>query len=388
MPLNHVELQEQIKLFSKNELLVHEHAETQLTQALIALEHFSRDIEGMQRNGDGAAMRIAVPTHENPNKTFTYPSGVGSYNLVCADGSQIIPDPQSAPVFGLVNIGIIRIPAGNEIPIQPVIISKLYQHDKLYVENQLISEDMLNLDRDVLEMRYLCEYCEGLDGLTIALRDGLLELYHEPRTDKAFQERFSTYHTYLQSLRSADIITAGYVDKPRSQMLLDLLRRCASDEDKDQPATAFFPNISDRQLFERKLRSGERSAIFENHPPQNDSEKHFDTVQFFFFYLNVSQSEKPWIVRVEIPRWVAMDAVKVDLLQAALLKQCTIMGTKPYPYCLHRAHETALVRQEEKNELAKRIQATQIQDGIPLDEKSYKQSAKDHLPHNKVERKR
>jgi hypothetical protein len=388
MPLNHIELQDQINLFSRNGLLYHEQMEAQLSQALKALEHFSSDIEKMKRNGDGAAERIAIPKNEHPNTSFPAPSESTAFNLICADGSQIIPDPQTAPVFGLVNIGIIRILAGQAELIQPLIFSELYQHDRLYIKNQLIGEDIVNLDRDVLEMRYLCENCQGLKGPTLALRDGLLELYHEPRTDNAFQERFLTYHTYLQSLRSADIITAGYVDKPRSQMVLDLLRRCAANEDQKKPADTFFPDIIDRQLFEKKLQSGERSAIFENHPPRSNTEKLTSTIQFFFFYLNVSRSEKPWIVRVEIPEWVETDSVKVDLLQAALLEQCAIMGTKPYPYCLHRAHETALVRQEEKIELGKRIQVAQLQNGIPLDEKSYKQNAKDHLPRKMVERKR
>ncbi|MGV8025938.1 MAG: DNA double-strand break repair nuclease NurA [Anaerolineaceae bacterium] len=388
MPLNHIELQDQINLFSKNGLLHRKQIETQLAQALKALERYSLDVPHMQKNGEGAAVRIAIPTQENPNKIYAPSMNTVAYNLVSADGSQIIPDPQDALVFALVNVGIVRISANHAKSIQTLTISELYQYDKLYMENQLINEDMLNLDRDVLEMRYLCENCQGLNGSTVALRDGLLELYHEPRTDKSFQEKFLVYHSYLQSLCSADIITAGYVDKPRSQMVLELLRRCVSDEEGVSSTNPAFPDIIDRQLFDGKLRKGERSAIFENRLPQNNARKPSEMMQFFFFYLNVSQSEKPWTVRVEIPGWVAVDAAKVDLLHTALLEQCSIMGTKPYPYCLHRAHETALVRQEEKSELGKRIQAAQTQVGIPLDEKSYKQSAKDHLPRKTVERKR
>jgi len=386
MPLNYIKLQDQINNFSKNGLLQHKQMETQLSQALKALEHFSLDVQRMQKNGEGAAVRIAIPTQEDPNKSYAPSMKTSAHNLVCADGSQIVPDPQDVPVFALINIGIVRIPANNTESIQPLIISELYQNGQLYMGNRLINEDMLNLDRDVFEMRYLCENCQGLNGTTIALRDGLLELYHEPRIDKVFQEKFLTYHAYLQSLRSADIITAGYVDKPRSQMLLDLLRRCVSEEEQNPSADLVFPNTIDRQLFEQKLGKGERSAIFENRLPQNGVCKSSDTIRFFFFYMNASQSEKPWIVRVEIPEWVAVDAAKIDLLHAALLEQCAIMGTKPYPYCLHRAHETALVRQEEKIELGKQIQAAQLQDGIPLDEKSYKQCAKDHLPRKTVER--
>jgi hypothetical protein len=388
MPLNHIDLQDQIKSFSHDTLRYQERIEEQTRLALQVLQRFATKIETMQELGRGAVTRIAIPTSENPAESFRSLSKTQPYNLVCADGSQIVPDPHTAPVFALVNVGIICIPADGAQSIQPIIISELYQHDKLYVGSQLISEDMLNLDRDVLEMRYLCEYCQGLNGPIIALRDGLLELYHEPRIDKAFRERFLTYHTYLQSLKSAHIIAAGYVDKPRSQSLVELLRRCASDESSCQSLKSFFPDIIERQLLEQKLGKGNRSAIFEKYLPPNEVNSFPKITNFFFFYLNVSQSEKPWIVRVEIPEWVALDPSKVDLLHTALLEQCAIMGNKPYPYCLHRAHETALVRQAEKIELEKRINAAQLWDGIPLDEKSYKQSAKDHLPRKTVERKR
>jgi hypothetical protein len=386
MPLNHLELQEQITCFSRESLRYHQNAQEQLAQALQALAHFSSDLGKMQRIGNVATVRVAIPTGENPATSFSVLTETNTCNLVCADGSQIIPDPHTVPVFALVNIGVIRILAGQSEPIQPLIYSKLLQHDQLYVNNELVNEEMVNLERDMLEMRHLSENCRGLKGPVIALRDGMLELYHEPRNQQAFQEKVQSYHAYLESLHAADVIGAGYVDKPRSQMVLELLRLCAA-EDQKQSAAAFFPNLIDRQLFEQRLKSGERSAIFENRPCRDNPAERFSS-KFFFFYFNVSCNEKPWIVRVEIPDWVAADSAKVNLLQSVLLEQCAIMGTKPYPYCLHRAHETALVRQEEKDELGKRIQTHQLQDGIPLDEKSYKQSAKDHEPRKTVERKR
>ena len=45
----------------------------------------------------------------------------------------------------------------------------------------------------------------------------------------------------------------------------------------------------------------------------------------------------PWPVRVEIPKWVAEDKKKLDLLHCVLIEQCNMMGSKPYPYLLHRA---------------------------------------------------
>ena len=56
-------------------------------------------------------------------------------------------------------------------------------------------------------------------------------------------------------------------------------------------------------------------------------------------------------MRVEIPKWVADDKEKLDLLHGVLVEQCRMMGSKPYPYLLHRAHETAVVKNEEKQQI-------------------------------------
>jgi hypothetical protein len=54
---------------------------------------------------------------------------------------------------------------------------------------------------------------------------------------------------------------------------------------------------------------------------------------------------------VEIPKWVADDNKKLDILHCVLIEQCKMMGSRPYPYLLHRAHETAVVRYEEKGQV-------------------------------------
>jgi len=387
MPLDFSSLQDQVDTFAENEKAFHHLLGEQLTQALQALIRFSSNVAEMRAGGEKESKRIALPFRENPNLTFPPHPIQTDYNLVCADGSQITPDPHDAPLFALLNVGIVRMSNKNTV-VTPTTISQLYQHHELYLDNELIGEDILNLDRDVLEMRFLSEYSRDLQGTTVALRDGLLELYHEPRSEKAYRERFVRYHGYLKDMQEDSIITAGYVDKPRSQMLVDLLRVCCAQKSKDQATSSFFPDVIDRQLFEQILKAGERSAILENRAATNDTQIDPEKMPSYFFYLNVSQNEKAWIVRVEIPQWVAEDEEKVGLLQQVLLEQCAIMGNKPYPYYLHRAHETALVRQSEKEELKKQIQSALVRKGVSLEEKSYKQSAKDQPTHKKVERRR
>ncbi|HMD80494.1 MAG TPA: DNA double-strand break repair nuclease NurA, partial [Anaerolineales bacterium] len=92
-----------------------------------------------------------------------------------------------------------------------------------------------------------------------------------------------------------------------------------------------------------------RSAVF---VLQSGSEKKYKgALSLHFFYLNVGTEGHPWPVRVEIPKWVADDSKKLDILHCVLIEQCKMMGSRPYPYLLHRAHETALVRYEEKGQV-------------------------------------
>jgi hypothetical protein len=79
---------------------------------------------------------------------------------------------------------------------------------------------------------------------------------------------------------------------------------------------------------------------------------------------------------VEIPAWVAGDDRMLQRLQAVLVDQCRVMGSKPYPYALHRAHELALVSLQEKEQVTQMILMELRRRGLPVGELSTKQFAK------------
>ena len=85
----------------------------------------------------------------------------------------------------------------------------------------------------------------------------------------------------------------------------------------------------------------------------------------------------PWPVRVEIPKWVADDEEKLNLLHGILVEQCRMMGSRPYPYLLHRAHETAVVKMEEKQQIEQMLAMELRRNNEDVDDGSFKQSAKD-----------
>jgi hypothetical protein len=97
-----------------------------------------------------------------------------------------------------------------------------------------------------------------------------------------------------------------------------------------------------------RVKPGERSALFEIVSKDQGQNR----LKVAFFYLNVSTSpDYPWLARVEIPLWIAQQADLVSFIHAAIFKEAQVLDSHPYPYCLHRAHELAIVKQAEVEEV-------------------------------------
>jgi hypothetical protein len=96
-----------------------------------------------------------------------------------------------------------------------------------------------------------------------------------------------------------------------------------------------------------------------------------------FFYVNVGRAGHSSLARVEIPTWVARDAQKLNLLHAVLVDQCRMMGERPYPYLLHRAHEVATVSFQERDQVTQMIALELRRRGVEVGEQSAKQGNKE-----------
>ena len=134
--------------------------------------------------------------------------------------------------------------------------------------------------------------------------------------------------------------------------------------------------ITDRSLFRDRLAPGERSAVF---AIQSQSiRKYAGPLALHFFYLNVGlRGNQPHMARVEIPAWVVDNPPFLDGLHAVLVDQCRIMGERPYPYLLHRAHETAVVTRQEQEQVTQMIVLELQRRGLTVEGTSFKQDAKD-----------
>jgi hypothetical protein len=242
----------------------------------------------------------------------------------------------------------------------------------------MIGEEMVALKRDLSERQFLARLAAEASRPVVALTDGPIELFSERDLLKTseFQSVLEDYLKALRDLSHPEISFAGYVDKPGSDLVVRLLELARLPENSlERPnQERVWPSLTDARLFGQRLRPGERSALF---GIQSMSAQSFtDELALHFFYLNVGRSERPWIARVEIPAWVAGAPAALNRLHAALVWQAGLLGAKPYPYALHRAHEVACVTFDEKDQLEEMMVAEMLRRGVQPEEISNKQNAK------------
>ena len=351
------------------------------------LDAYASELDALRTKVDAAKeidqnIRCALPLDENLDSSYPPPDSVIQATLIAADGSQINPDRHGAIQFSLVNVGAItmRLNSGESPKIDTE--SELLFGEELLPNGIPLSDGMVALKRDVAERTKLDELSKGIKGQIVTFTDGPIELWGAKGEDtKSYLDYVEKYKGVLSRLQSRGVITAGYVDKPSADLVIRLLELMMADNEQMQKLRDFHPlrGVSDRWLYGEKenplLPPRHRSAIFKI---QSSSEKNYKGgLSVHFFYLNVGTERHPWPVRVEVPKWVVDDKEKLDLLHGVLVDQCRMMGSKPYPYLLHRAHETAVVKHEEKQQIEQLLTLELRKNNEDVDDGSYKQSAKD-----------
>ena len=296
--------------------------------------------------------------------------------LIAADGSQINPDRHAAVLYSLINVGAIVMELGSGKPPEIFSFSDLKYGDELYTETGILNEDMVALGRDLAEREKLLDLAADYPSPIIALTDGPVELWGAKNgSEDAYRASLEKHLSILSQLQARGVTVAGYVDKPGADLVVRLLEIAALPDDqlKDVRQKHNLRGVTDRWLY-GLLPGSHRSAVF---GLQSSSRTHYTgDLALHFFYLNVGDEKHPSLVRVELPKWVADDGEKLDLLHAVLLQQCRIMGARPYPYILHRAHEVAVVTFDEKRQVEQMLQIELRRAGGEVEEESNKQSAK------------
>ena len=299
------------------------------------------------------------------------PGCAAGRTIIAADGSQINPDPHGEVLFALVNTGLFTLQPGSNAAPQTKTLSTLLFDEALQTPNGMVSEDLIALLRDVREREILAEVTKDFPAPVITLTDGPLELYHEPRLDKQFETQFHNYLHALDDLALNEVITAGYVDRPRADLVVRLLELLVPAT-AEQTQSRAFAGIPDRALFESLLQPGDRSAIF---ALQSSSCR------------SLRRHEKPCISSIStaavstippLPAWkfpAGWQKIPASLntLHATLVEQSRQAGASPYPYPLLRAHEVAVVKMDDREEVIRMIERELAERGFQPSSQSFKQ---------------
>ena len=346
-------------------------------------ERLVERVERIRREAD-PNLRCGVPAMklerrpEPLNYRSPLPELPPSASLLAADGSQINPDRHAQANFCMINVGAIQMRLGLADAPQVTIESRLVFDEEMFTPRGVISEAQVALRRDLSERKRLSELASQAQPPVITLTDGPMELWgggdSQDRDD--FAKSLDAYQEALRSLCEIGATTAGYVDKPSANLVVRLLETAMLPEGGLREIKNFYPlrGVSDRWIYQRLLAPGERSAVFAIQ--SRSAAQYSGDLGLHFFYLNVGLPGNPWLARVETPLWVARDQKRLDDLQAVLFQQCQILGSRPYPYLIHRAHEAAVVSFEEKEQISEMIVRELLSRGVELDSFSAKQSIK------------
>ena len=373
MPVDFLHLQNQIKKMAATALARSADRAHRLSDCLALLQSSASDLPTLQKAVEDAVaqnkgLRCAKPVSEALTTRVPAALPAPACCIIAADGSQINPDPHGSALYGLVNVGIFTIQPGSGKAPTVEIQSQLLYDQTLETETGLASEELIALMRDVKEREILAGQIKNKNGPLITLTDGPLELYHEPRQEKVFRKYFDQYLKALDDLALEKVITAGYVDRPRASLVVKLLELITPD--KESP----FAGVTDLALYEKILQPGERSAVFKLQ--SSSAHDYTNKKELHFFYLNVGSETNPSLARVEVPLWVVEDESSLSLLQSVLVEQARSTGAQPYPYPLVRAHETAVVKTDDRQQVTEMIERELISSGMKPVFNSNKQSHK------------
>lgn len=361
MPVNFQQIYTRVKEIAQGAHESKKILEERRIRARELLALYASDLDFLRRKVEIAKesdinIRCAVPFTDSLASFCPPPSSITDATIIAADGSQVNPDRHAAVQFCIINVGVIAMKLRSDMAPNVTVETELLYGDDLMHNGSLIAEGMVAMRRDISERIKLDEISREIEGPIVNLTDGTLELWGAKGDDpQAYANFVEQYLGVLSRLYERGVVTAGYVEKPSADLVMRLLEIAIADDNEIKHLRDFHPlrGVTDRWLYgEREnplLPPGYRSAVF---GLQSGSEKKYKgALSLHFFYLNVGTEGHPWPVRVEIPKWVAEDPRKLDLLHCTLLEQCRMMGSRPYPYLLHRAHETAVVRYEEKEQV-------------------------------------
>lgn len=391
MPLNYLEIQKQVEEFGTYAANRQQDTQDVVSHLQHVLEINRDQHEAIHARINltrehHASLRCAAPGTDLLDQVYDPPGeNRPAITVLASDGSQIFPDNHGVTTYGVINTGIVSINSHtDEIP-EVTTETRLFYPGVPPFDQMDLNEDMISFLRDIEERSLLCEKlvveqsnhapdAKGELPFWVALTDGPLDLFAKPGSNRMQTRKlFDGYLMALLTVQQSGGLIAGYIERPRASMLVRTLEIMDTAEEaltRKGRLDRQYPGITDVMLFSGLLLPGQRTGVFRLLSNNESNYSNRDPqLGLHFFYLNVGyylRNGQPFNVfaRVEIPAWVAYHKAQVDLLHQVLIEQSRILGTTPYPYVLHRAHETAIVRFVEKEDLDRMIASQFLAKGL------------------------
>ncbi len=319
------------------------------------------------------ALDAVVPPPEFPNPE--------SLALLASDGSQVMPDRHRSLFYGVVNVAVFLLTY--EASWKVVETRVFFEND---FPPYLAPEAYVRMERTVREHALLAQVAAHVRGLEeaadvfslpsldaaldmVALVDGPLEIWGVAEQEYRLLVRRLTAH--WDRLQTLGIPLVGYVDRPRADLVVQMLAIVQGHTDVRRP---LWPGVLDAHLYLPLLQPGWRSPLFRIHSAgmQGFPQDH----KVCFFYMHVGTASRPLLARVELPAWVAQAPTLVQRVHRALWVSLHWSGDVRYPYPLHRAHQEAVVTYRDREEFEGLLQRFWMEQGLTPSGPSEKQRLK------------
>jgi hypothetical protein len=334
--------------------------------------------------------------------SYAPPERPKQLTVVASDGSQIYPDRHEISPCYLVNIGRIAFHYGTlgkpTMSSQPKLF---YEEEDLHPmwggRRGSANTEIVSAQRAAMELEALAQLAQEAreDGkTTVALSDGTLIFWTLEGKPADFRDAaLKNSLALFERFREQGTPLAGYISQPGSRDVVNALQvglcpldaadcdRCPFSEKGDElfppdstgASAAELPcaaieGVTDRMLFVRLLKPGERSGVFGS---SSKILKDYGPHRTRFFYVNVGYET----ARVEIPAWVAEDEALLGLVHTCVVDQAE--KGDGYPIALAEAHERAVVRGPDRELFYKLLEDTFVRNEIQarVSRKSFRKRA-------------
>ncbi len=355
-----------------------------LNYALDVLHSQTSDFNNLKRKiASSRTTWLVAGLVDGLDRHYQPPPTPTKFTVLATDGSHIDVDRHRSTRCYLINIGSVVLDYGDSPNATLDSFPSLYSGDEDLViaptgvkgREQLIEGTLLGIKRGVDECHQLAQLAVELPpgSSSLALLDGSLilwglEAYPEFVAEALLTQGFLSYLDEMRKLNhNKRLALASYISFPRSTDVVNALRvalcpqdildtdlHCKTCDKRDCDEVA---GVRDRELFLNLLGQGERSALFISQ--SSVVQKRYGEHQVYFFYLRLDDE----IARVEIPRWVAINEILLNLTHALVLDQC--QRGQGYPVALSEAHEQAVVTAADRENFWQLVESSLVEEHLP-----------------------